>query len=157
MDGSTYRERVLSIASGIELIIALYDAAIRFLHRAIECVEEDDVRGRRVVVKKAVDILMYLQARLRPDLGPAPAAALSDFYTAMFTMTLEASHAASREQFREVIGCIANVREAWVIAAKDPAVNHVRPRESRRTRDSYMPTSTSDSFESEAAASSWRA
>lgn len=154
MDSSTYRERVLSIASGVELVIALYDAAIRFLHRAVECVEEDDVRGRRVAVKKAVDILMYLQARLRPDLGPAPAAALSDFYTAMFTLTLEASHAASKEQFLEVISYIANVREAWVIAAKDPAAGRGRAREPRRTEDAYLPPGISDS---EAAASSWSA
>jgi len=152
MDSSTYRERVLSVASGVELVIALYDAAIRFLHRAVECLEEDDVRGRRVAVKKAIDILMYLQARLRPDLGPAPAVALSDFYTAMFNMTLEASHAASKEQFLEVIGCIANVREAWVVAAKDPNAGRVRPRETRRTEDAYMPAGMS-----EPAASSWSA
>ena len=71
--------------------MALYDAAIRSLHRAVEAVEEDDTIGRRVAVKKVVDILMYLQARLRPDVGGTAAASLSDFYAAMFTLTLEAS------------------------------------------------------------------
>ena len=94
---TAYQQQALRSANAIELIIALYDGAIRFLYRAIQCVEENDEIGRRAAVKRAVDIIMYLQARLRTDIGGKPAAALSDFYTAMFTMTLEASHIASRQ------------------------------------------------------------
>jgi flagellar protein FliS len=129
-----YQEEALAGATGVELVIALYDGAARFLHRAIECVEEQDVRGRRLAVKKALDILMYLQARLRPDVGGSTATALSDFYAEMFTMALEASHAESVEQFQEVILCLRNVRDAWVVVARDPAAARVLPRE-LRTRE----------------------
>ena len=88
---TAYQQQALRSANGVELIIALYDGAIRFLYRAIQCVDERDEIGRRAAVKRAVDIIMYLQARLRTDIGGKPAAALADFYTAMFTMTLEAS------------------------------------------------------------------
>jgi flagellar protein FliS len=64
----SYQDQSLSGATGVELVVALYDGAIRFLYRAMQCVEEDDVRGRRIAVKKVLDILTYLQARLRPDL-----------------------------------------------------------------------------------------
>src|SRR5580704_7614949 len=94
-----YREQSLAGATGLELVVALYDAAIRFLYRAMQCAEDGDVAGRRVAVKKVIDILMYLQARLRPDVGGTAAASLSDFYAAMFMMTLEASHFNSAEQF----------------------------------------------------------
>ena len=114
--------------------MALYDGALRALYRAKACVLEDDSIGRRVAVKKFVDIVMYLQARLRPDVGGSAAAALSDFYAAMFTMALEASHIASVEGFDELIACVRNVREAWAIAAKDPAAGKVLPRE-LRTRE----------------------
>ena len=158
MDGSTYQQKALAGATGVELIIALYDGAVRFLHRAIQCVEEDDVRGRRVAVKKAIDVLMYLQARLRPDLGPSPAAALSDFYAAMFTMTLEASHAASKEQFLEVISCIRNVREAWVVAARDPVAGRILPRELRTEQERLPPASAKpEPYDGEVAASRWQA
>src|SRR6201987_21512 len=99
----SYQQQALVGATGVELIVALYDGVIRFLYRAMQCVEEKDVHGRRVAVKKAIDILMYLQARLRPDVGGAVAAALGDFYSTMFTMTLEASHIESKEQFQEII------------------------------------------------------
>jgi flagellar protein FliS len=129
-----YREQSLQGAGGVELIIALYDGAIRFLYRAVDCVEGDDIRGRREAVKKAVDIFMYLQARLRPDVGGRPAAALSDFYASMFTLTLEASAAASVPKLMDVIGFVRNVREAWVVAAKDTEAARVLPRE-LRTRE----------------------
>ena len=69
MDEMSYQQQALAGATGVELIVALYDGLIRFLYRAMQCVEENDTHGRRIAVKKAIDILMYLQARLRPTLG----------------------------------------------------------------------------------------
>jgi flagellar secretion chaperone FliS len=157
MDNTSYQEKSLAGATGLELIIALYDAAIRFLYRAMQCVGEKDVRGRRIAIKKTIDILMYLQARLRPELGPAPAKALSGFYVAMFTMILEASHAASRERLEESIACIRNVREAWVVAARDPAAGKVLPRELRTREEKYCPATRPELYDGEAPVSRWSA
>jgi flagellar secretion chaperone FliS len=139
MSETSYQEQALAGATGVELVIALYDGMIRHLHRAMQCCEEDDVRGRRIAVKKAVDIVMYLQARLRPDVGGKPAVALGEFYAAMFTMMLEASHIASEEQFREVILCIRNVRDAWTVVGRDPEAGKVLPRELRTREEKYVP------------------
>src|SRR5450759_3101362 len=103
MEQASYQQESLAGATGVELVVALYDAAIRFLYRAMQCVEAGDVHGRRMAVKKFIDIVMYLQARLRTDVGGSAASALAEFYAAMFTMTLEASHFESVEQFRAVI------------------------------------------------------
>lgn len=121
----------------MDLVVALYDGAIRSLHRARRSAEEGDVFARRLAVKKVVDIFMYLQARLRPDVGGDAAASLSDFYAAMFTLTLEASHAASPEGFDEVIACVNNVRDAWVIVARDPEAGRVLPRELRTREERF--------------------
>jgi flagellar protein FliS len=134
---TAYQQQALRSANGVELIIALYDGAIRFLYRAIQCVEENDEIGRRAAVKRAVDIIMYLQARLRTDIGGKPAAALAEFYTAMFTMTLEASHVASPRQFEEVISCLRNVRDAWVVVNRDPEAQKLLPRELRSQSERY--------------------
>jgi flagellar protein FliS len=152
----SYQDQSLSGATGVELVIALYDGAIRFLYRAMQCVEEDDVRGRRIAVKKVLDILTYLQARLRPDLGGAVAASLADFYATMFTMTLEASHLESKEQFEEVIGFVRNVREAWVVVARDPEAGKVLPRELRTREERFVPH-VEAYVPVEAAASGWSA
>jgi flagellar protein FliS len=134
---SEYQQQALLGANGVELVIALYDGAIRFLYRAIQCVEEDDEIGRRSAVKRAIDIIMYLQTRLRTDIGGKPAAALSDFYATMFTMTLEASRFASSQQFTEVIACLRNVRDAWLVVARDPEAQQILPRELRSQAERY--------------------
>ncbi len=135
-----YQQQALVGATGVELIVSLYDKVIRELYRAKQCCAEDDTIGRRVAVKKVVDILMYLQARLRPDVGGTAAAALADFYAAMFTMTLEASHLASPDGFDEVLACVRNVREAWAIVAQDPAAGKVLPRELRTREEKFVAT-----------------
>lgn len=157
MRETSYQQQALVGATGVELVVALYDAMIRFLYRAVQCVEEDDVLGRRIAVKKVVDILMYLQARLRPDMGGSVAASLADFYAAMFTMTLEASHIASKEQFEEVIACVRNLRDAWVIVARDPEAGRVLPRELRTREEKFVPVVESHIAVNDGNASRWLA
>jgi flagellar protein FliS len=157
---TAYQQQALLSANGIELIIALYDGAIRFLYRAIQSVEENDEIGRRTAVKRAIDIIMYLQARLRTDIGGKPAAALADFYTAMFTMTLEASHVASPKQFAEVIACLRNVRDAWLVVARDPEAQQLLPRDLRSQSERYSCSASTRSFEAspeEIPVTSWSA
>jgi len=154
---TAYQQQALRSANGVELIVALYDGAIRFLYRAIQAVEERDEIDRRSAVKRAVDIIMYLQARLRTDLGGSPALALADFYSAMFTMTLEASHADSREGFEEVIACLRNVRDAWQIVARDPAAQTISPRELRTQEERYASVPVPAQAELSETAAAWTA
>ena len=156
-----YREQSLAGATGVELVIALYDGAIRFLYRAVQSVLEGDVYGRRLAVKKAIDILMYLQARLRPDVGGKSAEALGDFYAAMFQMALEASHHESAEELQEVILCLRNVRDAWTVVARDPEAMKVLPRDLRTQQEAFVaPVQTRtlrEEFASETKSRNWAA
>ena len=157
MCDESYQQQALAGATGVELVVALYDAAIRFLYRAMQCVEEHDVRGRRIAVKKVLDILMYLQARLRPEMGGSVASSLADFYAEMFTMTLEASQLESRQMFEEVIACVRNVRDAWVIVARDPEAGRVLPRELRTREERFVPLGAVQVNDGEAVSSRWLA
>ncbi|HEY0264301.1 MAG TPA: flagellar export chaperone FliS [Granulicella sp.] len=152
-----YQQQALAGATGVEMILALYDGAIRFLYRAIQCVEEDDVHGRRMAVKRVIDIFMYLQARLRPDLGGSTANTLADFYATMFTLTLEASYYASKEGLEEVISCVRNVRDAWAVVAKDPAAGRVLPRELRTREERMLPPQAAAPMEESPHSSRWSA
>ena len=111
--------------SGVELTIALYDGIIRFIYRAIAAVDHGDAGARRVAVKRALDILIYLQATLRTDIGGKPAEALSEFYAAMFALILQGSQRNSKEKFLKVVEFVKNVRDAWRQVAHDPAANPV--------------------------------
>lgn len=120
---SIYQEHALEGASAVDLVVALYDGMIRFLYAAIEAVERDDTTARRAAVKRVLDIIIHLQARLRMDVGGRPAQALSEFYASIFAQILQASQGASKPKFEHAIHCVRNVREAWRQVAKDPAVN----------------------------------
>jgi flagellar secretion chaperone FliS len=118
-----YQTRSTEGLSGVELTIALYDGIMRFLYRAIEAVERGDAGERRAAVKRALDILMYLQATLRTDIGGKPAEALGEFYVAMFALILQGSQRASNEKFLKAIQFVKNVRDAWREVVNDPAAN----------------------------------
>ena len=122
-----YREHALEGASAVDLVVALYDGMIRFLYAAIDAVERGDAEGRRAEVKRALDIIIHLQARLRMDVGGRPAQALSEFYASIFAQILQASQSASRTKFEHAIDCVRNVRDAWRQVARDPAVSPAPP------------------------------
>jgi flagellar protein FliS len=119
----SYQEHALDSASAVDLVVALYDGIIRFLYAASSAVERGDSEARRAAVKRALDIIIHLQARLRMDVGGRPAQVLSEFYASIFAMILQASQSASRQKFEHTIGCVKNVRDAWRQVAQDPSVN----------------------------------
>jgi flagellar protein FliS len=120
---SSYREHALEGASAVDLVVALYDGMIRFLYSAADAVDRRDEPARRNAVKRALDIVIHLQARLRMDVGGRPAQALSEFYASIFAQIMQASQSASRQKFEHVVSCIKNVRDAWKQVALDPEAN----------------------------------
>ena len=108
-------------------MVALYDGIIRFLHAAGAAAERGDAVERRMAVKRALDIIIHLQARLRMDVGGRPAQVLSEFYASVFAQILQASQSASRQKFEHAIECVRNVRDAWKQVARDPAVSPAPP------------------------------
>jgi flagellar protein FliS len=133
---SSYREHALEGASAVDLVVALYDGIIRFLHSAADAVDRGDEGGRRVAVKRALDIIIHLQARLRMDVGGKPAQSLSEFYASVFALILQASQSASRAKFEHAIDSVRNVRDAWREVARDPSVNPAPEQETASVRGS---------------------
>lgn len=123
----SYQEHALEGASAVDLVVALYDGILRFLHTASAAADRGDAEGRRAAVKRALDIIIHLQARLRMDVGGRPAQVLSEFYASIFAQILQASQSASRQKFEHAIDCVRNVRDAWKQAARDPALNPAPP------------------------------
>ena len=122
-----YRAHSLEGASGVELTIALYDGIIRFMNNATEAVDRKDVEARRAAVKRAMDIVVHLQATLDKEVGGKPAESLSDFYVAMFALMLQGSQRNSRTKFEQVIANVRNVRDAWKQVRADSRGSQLTP------------------------------
>ena len=127
MQSKSYQGYGLEAASPVDLVVALYDGIIRFLYNARDAVDRGDVEGRRAAAKRALDIIIHLQSRLRMDIGGKPAQALSEFYAATFAQILQASQSASTQKFEHAVACVRNVRDAWRLVAQDPSVNQQFP------------------------------
>lgn len=154
---SGYQEHALDSASAVDLVVALYDGILRFLYAASSAVERGDAEARRNAVKRALDIIIHLQARLRMDVGGRPAQVLSEFYASIFAQILQASQSASQPKFEHAIECVKNVRDAWRQVARDPAVNPV-PLQVNGMNPGHMPGFDSSDYGSETAvASHWNA
>jgi flagellar secretion chaperone FliS len=141
-----YQQYGLDGASPVDLVVALYDGIIRFLHDSVAAVDRGDEGGRRAAVKRATDIIIHLQSRLRMDIGGRPAEALSEFYAAIFAEILQASQSASKAKFEKAIECMRNVRDAWREVARDAG--------SSSEAAQMIPAGRADS---EATGSSWTA
>jgi len=115
----SYRDHALEGASAVDLVVALYDGIIRFLLSAADAVDRADQDSRRIAVKRALDIIIHLQARLRMDIGGRPAQALSEFYASIFAQIMQASQSASRQKFEHAIYCVRDLRDAWKQVALD--------------------------------------
>jgi len=126
-----YQQQTLAVMNGLELVVSLYDGMTRFLYRAIARVQAGDVGGRRDAIRRVLDILTYLQARLRTDIGGESATALAEFYAAMYAQCVRASRDASIPLLEKSIREIMNVRDAWKqasaseSAAPRPIANNV--------------------------------
>ncbi len=145
----TYRTRTLEGSSPVDLVVALYDGIVRFLYAAAEAADRGDVKARRAAVKRALDIIIHLQARLRMDAGGKPAQVLSEFYASVFAQILQASTFASRRRFERAIECVRNVRDAWRQVALEgvepkplaviPQAHHVHAGEAELAGSSVAP------------------
>ncbi|HEX4172772.1 MAG TPA: flagellar export chaperone FliS, partial [Acetobacteraceae bacterium] len=94
-----YHQAAIESANGVQLIVALYDGLQRFLTQAAVACEVRDEVARREAARRALNIIIHLQANLRMDVGGASAERLTDFYTAVFADVLRASASVSRQLF----------------------------------------------------------
>ena len=124
---ATYQEHALDGASPVELVVALYDGILRFLYAAIAAAERNDILARRMAVKRALAIVIHLQARLRMDIGGRPAEVLSEFYASVFALILQASTANSPQRFEDAIRYVREIRDTWRLVSTDPTVTLANP------------------------------
>ena len=151
-----YQQQAVAGMNPVELIVALYDGMVRFLYQAITAAENHNKENRRTAIARVLEILMHLQSRLRMDVGGNSAKALSEFYTAIFALCLDGSRLESADRFREAIGCIRDVREAWNVAAHDPEVLRLLGDADGPPAQMMMSAGTR-TLEQEPAGSSWSA
>jgi len=113
--------------SPLELVVMLYDGAIRFLGDAREAHERNDHRARATGVSKALAIVGELQSTLNIEEGSSLALELDRLYDYMFARLLEVTTKKDMSALEEVRQLLVTVREGWVQVSASVAPSPPQP------------------------------
>jgi flagellar protein FliS len=109
-----YRTVDAQSRSPLELVVMLYDGAIRFLGEAMEADDRKDQWGRARAVSKALAIVGELRSTLNTEEGSTLAVELDRLYDYMMNRLLEVSTKRDVSGLQEVRRLLGTLREGWV-------------------------------------------
>jgi flagellar protein FliS len=116
-----YRRVESESRSPIELVVMLYDGALRFVREAREAHDRKDLRARGKAISKTLAIIGELQNTLDMEKGGAVAEQLDNLYTYINARLLDVTMKHDVAACDEVHKLLSTVREAWSQAASQPA------------------------------------
>jgi flagellar protein FliS len=111
-----YRRVTAETRSPLELVVMLYDGAIRFIGEAQAAADQNDVAGRTRAVSRALAIVTELQNRLQMDEGGDVARELDRLYSYMTARLLDSNVKRDRRALDEVRRLLSTVRDGWAQA-----------------------------------------
>lgn len=116
----TYRRMNVETKSPLELVVMLYDGALRFVGDARDAIARKDVPARTEATRRALDIVMELQNTLNMEHGGDIARELDRLYSYIGTRLLDVTRgdAAAAD---EVFKLLETLRDGWSQATSQPA------------------------------------
>ncbi len=114
-----YLETAVQTASPEQLLIMLYDGAIRFCRTAIDAIEKQHYEDANLYLIKVQNIIREFQITL--DTSSPIADGLFQLYDYFIRRLIEANTTKKNEPVQEVLSFLVELKDTWVQAAK--AVN----------------------------------
>ncbi|HIJ84043.1 MAG: flagellar protein FliS [Magnetococcales bacterium] len=108
-----YKTSQANTASREDLLILLYEGAIRFLERAIKEKEAKNLSEHKMFLRRGLAIVAELQATLDFQKGGDLAIQLFELYGYMLDRLTEANIKQDMEQIRIVIKNLSTLLEGW--------------------------------------------
>ena len=107
--------------SPLELVVMLYDGALRFLDQAAEAMDKGDMVAKANAMSRSFAILAELQNTLNVAEGGEVARQLDALYGYMNDRLVDANTQRSSAPIRDVIRLMQPLRDAWSQAATPAA------------------------------------
>lgn len=108
-----YLQTQVSTTTQGDLVIMLYDAALKFLHQAREKILEKNYAQKGILISKALDILAELQGSLNVNKGGELAERLQKLYFFCSSRLLTANLKMDVDKIDEVVGILTGLRDAF--------------------------------------------
>ncbi|WP_432735640.1 flagellar export chaperone FliS [Maridesulfovibrio sp. FT414] len=96
-----------------ELLIMLYDAAIKFMKQAKIKIEERDYAAKGILISKAIEVISELTSSLNKEKGGELAENLSQLYLFCNTQLLQANLKMDTKKLDDVIKIIDGIASAY--------------------------------------------
>jgi len=100
-------------ASAHQLIVMLYEGALKALATAKGAFERDDIELRTKQINKATDILIGLRGMLDHDADAEIAGNLDALYDYMVRTLMRANRESEGEKIQEVMNLILEIKAGW--------------------------------------------
>ncbi|WP_084448316.1 flagellar export chaperone FliS [Desulfovibrio inopinatus] len=124
---TAYLQTQVSSTSQGDLLILLYEAAIKFLKQAKEKIAERDYAAKGIRISKALDVINELQGSLNTQKGGDLAENLSRLYFYCSTKLLQANLKLDVNIIDEVITILSELHDAFVQINKGTAQSGAMP------------------------------
>jgi flagellar secretion chaperone FliS len=132
---NAYRQTEVQSRTPLELVVMLYDGALRYILAAKIAIAQRDIRARKEAVGKLLAVVAELQNTLDVERGGEIASTLDELYAYMIRRIMDAVSTNNAAPLTEVEHLITTIREGWQGIAtlpptgsvEVPATEHARP------------------------------
>lgn len=107
-----YRQTQVETAGPLDLIIMMYDGAIRFVNQAKKALAEKEFVPANKALQRAQDIIGELNINLNPEAGEI-AANLRNLYVFINQRLIEANVKKNGEILDDVLKLLTTMRSSW--------------------------------------------
>lgn len=108
-----YRQTEVQSRTPVELVVMLYDGALRFIDVARSSIERNDIKARSTAVSRALDIISELRSTLDHEKGGDLAESLERLYAYITGRLVDASVKRDARPLEEATALLTTLREAW--------------------------------------------
>lgn len=108
-----YLQTQVQSRTPVELVVMLYDGAIRFLGQARDAMASGDMVAKRHALSRGLAVVQELQNMLNMEAGGEVAARLDGLYTYILGRCYEANAQRDPAGLEESITLLTPLRDAW--------------------------------------------
>ena len=108
-----YRATKVETAGSVDLVVMLYQGAVRFIRLGIEAMERNDTQTAHTNLVRAQDIVVELLGSLNREEGGQVAVQLASVYDYCFRRLVTANVKKDPAPAREVVGILRDLGTAW--------------------------------------------
>ena len=120
---SSYRTTQVQSRTPLELVVMLYDGALKFMGKARDAIERRDIPARRDALSRTLAIISELQSTLNLQEGGQVAAELDRLYSYSNVRLLEAAMKNEVAAIDDVKRVFEILRDGWNTIATQPPPN----------------------------------